>query len=499
MRKSLYRSIVLIVAILVVSVNGNASNAQDAKTTITIPSVVVIKNVNVWDGTSDTLQKDTDVLIVGDKIKKVAKGIPTGGAYEVDAVRKTVKKAAGGTATGNFLKLSVAGDKGKVEKVSVKVTVIDGKGGYLIPGLIDSHQHIMLSKGTGPDDIMNKALPLKVAYDAIPQGKIMLMMGVTTIRDTGGPSVELGRAIDAGQVDGPRIYSCGPMISCTSGHGDWGGQTPHQAKDYPGSAAFWMSAIGLSTLADGPAEVRKATRFALAQSAVQIKIMAGGGVASLKDPLESVGYSEAEMRAAVEAAKDYDTYVCAHAYNDESVKRCIRAGVKDIVHGHLLSEEVIKMMAENDVWLGSLSSPYGLMDVPWFTEENRRKGRTILAGYENVMKLAKKHKVKMGFGTDAAAGMVDTILYEFTMRSKFFTPLEMLKQATSTNAELLRFSKSRDPYKAAPLGVVKEGAWADMLIYSANPLEDIKVVTNPDKNLKLIMKGGKVYKNELGK
>jgi imidazolonepropionase-like amidohydrolase len=135
--------------------------------------------------------------------------------------------------------------------------------------------------------------------------------------------------------------------------------------------------------------------------------------------------------------------------------------------------------------------------VPWFTEENRRKGRAVLEGYENTMKLAKKHGVKIGFGTDAAAGMVDTILYEFEMRSKFFTPLELLKQATSINAELLRLSNSRDPYKAAPLGVVKEGAWADMLIYGANPIEDIKVVTEPQKNLKLIMKGGKVYKNEL--
>lgn len=355
----------------------------------------------------------------------------------------------------------------------------------------------MLSKGSSPQDIMNNQLPYTPAYNAIPQGKIMLMMGITTIRDTGGPSVELGRAIDAGHVDGPRIYSCGAIVSCTSGHGDWGGHTPHQAKDYPGSGPNWMSAMGLTTLADGPPEVRKATRFAIANGAVQIKIMAGGGVASLKDPLESVGYSEAEMRAAVEAAADYDTYVCAHAYNDESVKRCIRAGVKDIVHGHLLSEEVIKMMAENDVWLGSLSSPYGLMDVPWFTDENRRKGRTILAGYENVMRLAKKHGVKMGFGTDAAAQMVDTILYEFEQRKKFFTPVEILKQATSTNAELLRFSNSRDPYREAPLGEVTEGAWADMLIYSKNPLKDIMVVTKPKENLKFIMKDGKIYKNEL--
>ena len=139
------------------------------------------------------------------------------------------------------------------------------------------------------------------------------------------------------------------------------------------------------------------------------------------------------------------------------------------------------------------------MEVPWFTEENRRKGRAVLQGYENVMKWGKKYGVKMGFGTDAASTMVDTILYEFEMRKKFFTPLEILKQATSTNAELLRLSRSRDPYRAASLGVVKEGAWADMLIYSKNPLDDIMVVTQPEENLKLIMKGGKVYKNELGK
>ena len=442
----------LLLATCVVCLVVMTANAQEKETL----KLTLITNVQVWDGTSETAVK-ADVLIEGNKFKQIAANI----------------------------------------KAPKGATVIDGNGGTVIPGIIDSHQHIMLSKGTGPDDIMNKQLPYTPAYNAIPQGQIMLSMGVTTIRDTGGPSVELGKAIDAGLVDGPRIYSAGAMISCTSGHGDWGGLVGHQQKDYPGSGADWMSTMGLSHLADGPDAVRRATRLSLAGGAHHIKIMAGGGVASLKDPLESVGYSEAEMRAAVEAATDYDTYVCAHAYNDESVQRCIRAGVKDIVHGHLLSEETIKMMAENDVWLGSLSSPKGLMDVPWFTEENRRKGRTILEGYENVMNLAKKHGVKMGFGTDAAAGMVDTILWEFTMRSKFFTPLEMLKQATSTNAELLRFSNSRDPYKEAPLGVIKEGAWADMLIYNANPLEDIEVVTNHTEHLKVIIKNGKVFKNSL--
>jgi imidazolonepropionase-like amidohydrolase len=416
---------------------------------------ILITNVQVWDGLADETTA-ASVLIEGNKIKQIGTDISADGATE-----------------------------------------INGNGGTLIPGLIDSHQHIMLSKDTGPKDIINNQLPYTPAYNAIPQGKIMLMMGITTIRDTGGPSVELGRAIDAGYVDGPRIYSSGAMVTATSGHGDFGGQAPGQGQMYPGSSAQWSSTVGFATIADGPAEVRKATRWALAQGAAQIKIMAGGGVASLKDPLESVGYSEEEMRNVVEAAVDYDTYVLAHAYTIEAVQRCIRAGVKDIVHGHLLDEKTIKMMAKNDVWLGSLSSPYGLMDVPFFTDENRRKGREVLDGYENVMRLAKKHGVKMGFGTDAASTMVDTVLYEFEVRSKFFTPVEILRQATSTNAELLRFSRSRDPYKEAPLGVVKEGAWADVLIYNANPLQDIEVVTKPKEYLKVIIKDGKVYKNEL--
>jgi len=441
----------LVAAGLLLLSSLSCAEAQEESTV----TQILITNVQVWDGLADA-PVAADVLVEGSMIKKVGKGISAAGA-----------------------------------------TKIDGKGGTLIPGLIDSHQHVMFTATVVPDDITNNMTPYLVAYESLPQAKKLLMMGVTTIRDLGGPSLDLAKAIDKGLVDGPRIYSSGAFIGATSGHGDFTDATSSSPSTVIGSSAWWMTESGFSYLADGPDEVRKATRLALSKGAPQIKIMAGGGVASLKDPLESVGYSEAEMRAAVEAAADYDTYVMAHAYNDESVKRCIRAGVKDIVHGHLLSEEVIKMMAENDVWLGSLSSPYGLMDVPFFTDENRRKGREVLDGYENVMTLAKKYGVKIGFGTDAAAQMVDTVLYEFEMRSKFFTPIEMLKQATSTNAELLRFSNSRDPYRAAPLGVVKEGAWADVLIYDANPLEDIMVVTTPKEHLKVIIKDGKVYKNTL--
>ena len=496
--KNTNTNITRLAAALCLAALAPLSAQEKEESELVIPPVTVIQNVHVWDGTSDTLKKDHDVLIVGDKIKKVAKDIPTEGTVEVDAVRKTAKRVADapGLEARSF-SFNVTNDKGEVEKVSAKVTVIDGKGGYLIPGIIDSHQHIMLSKGTSPQDIYNNQLPYTPAYNAIPQGQTMLDMGVTTIRDTGGNSVELGMAIDKGYVDGPRIYSSGAAIGCTSGHSDFGGRAPGQGEKYPGSPAHWAASLNFMALADGVPQIQQSTRFSLAQGAAQIKMMAGGGVASMKDPLESVGYSQAEMDAMVQAAKDYDTYVMAHAYNDESVKRCIKAGVKDIVHGHLISEEVVKMMAENDVWLGSLSEPYGLMEVPWFTDENRRKGKLVLEGYANVMTWAKKHGVKMGFGTDSASTMVDTILMEFKAREKYWTPLEQLKMATSTNAELLRHAKSRDPYRAAPLGVIEEGAWADMLIYDANPLENIDVVVKHKEHLKLVLKGGKAWKNEL--
>jgi imidazolonepropionase-like amidohydrolase len=233
--------------------------------------------------------------------------------------------------------------------------------------------------------------------------------------------------------------------------------------------------------------------------ATQVKLMAGGGVASLYDPLESVGYSEEEFRAGVNAAKDYDTYVVIHAYNSESVQRAIRAGVKDCAHGHLIDEETVKMMKKHGMWLSAMSRPPGLMEIPWFTEENRRKGRTILKGYDQVSEWAKKYGVKIAFGTDAAGSpeMMEAQLLEFEAREKFFTPLEMLKQATSNAAECLAQCNSRNPYKDGPLGVIEEGAWADVLIYKDNPLEDIGVLVDYQNQLKVVMKNGVVYKNEL--
>ena len=157
------------------------------------------------------------------------------------------------------------------------------------------------------------------------------------------------------------------------------------------------------------------------------------------------------------------------------------------------------MMVKSGMWLSGMSKPPGLMDIPWFTEENKAKGRTILAGYEKVWKLAKKHGVKTAFGTDAAGSpaMMESQLLEFEARSEFFTPVEILRQATSNSAELLALSNSRNPYKEAPLGVVEEGAWADLLIYGKSPPDDIGVVVDYQKHLEVVMKNGVIFKNTL--
>ncbi len=417
----------------------------------------MISNVNIFDGVNEKLIENASVLVEGQFIAAVPR-------EPIDAPN---------------------------------AMPIDGGGRTLMPGMSDSHQHIAVTSDTKPSPAMLYESIYTNAYKAIPQALKLMDQGFTAIRDMGGPTIELGQAIDAGHFQGPRIMSPGHFIGATSGHGDFAGQRRIGPSESMDSDANRLLTSGWSILADGADDVRWASRTALANGAAFIKIMAGGGVASLKDPLESVGYSEDEMRAAVEVAADYDTYVACHAYNDESLRRAIAAGVADCVHGHLISEETVAAIADAGMWLGSLSKPVGLLDVPFFNDENRRKAAEILAGYDDVMGWAKKYGVKIGFGTDAAANMIDTVILEFEARSQFFTAYEMLKHATSENAKLFELANTRNPYRAAKLGVIEEGAWADMLLYNANPLEDIGVVMDYKNTLGLIMKDGQVYMSKI--
>ena len=391
---------------------------------IKAPQQVLITNVDVWDGTSDAVIKGTDVLVEGNLIKKVGKGIKADGAQ-----------------------------------------VFDGKG---------------------------KA-----------EATRMLYRGFTTARDAAGPTNGLRKVIDAGHVDGPRIYSAGPGLTQTGGHFDIRGlnEPNYYFLGVPDSKN-WMEWY---YMADGVPEVQKAAREIFRKGSSHIKIMAGGGVATVYDPLDGLQFTPEEIRAIVVEAEKVGSYAMAHIYTPEAITIALNAGVRCIDHGMLIDDKTMKLLKEKDAFLVP-SLAVGLftpeeLSFAWPTKETKAKGARIIAGMENEVKLAKKYKVKIGFGTDFFGPGREQFAQqslEFKARAKYFTPLEILKQATSINAAIVAMSgPMMNPYLDGPLGVIQEGAYADILLVDGNPLEDIMLLVNPEKNLRLIMKDGKVYKNTL--
>jgi imidazolonepropionase-like amidohydrolase len=363
-----------------------------------------------------------------------------------------------------------------------------------MPGLIDAHWHAMLVRPTPAE-----ALTWDVGYANLVAGaeaKDTLLRGFTTVRDVGGPVFGLKRAIDQGVVAGPRIYPSGAVITVTSGHGDF--RQPFEVPRDLGSARTRMEQIGGSSLADSPDEVRLRVREQLMQGATQIKLTAGGGVASPFSPIDVTTFSEPELRAAVEAAEDWGTYVTVHAYTPTSIKRAIAAGVKCIEHGHLMDEATAKLIAERGVWLSIQPFPDELADAFPPGSQQRAKAAEVFAGMDTAYRLARKHKLKTAWGTDiifspALARRQGELLVKL---ERWYTPAETLAMATSTNAELLALSGKRNPYPSK-LGVVEEGALADLLLVDGDPLKNIKLIADPAKNFVVIMKDGKVYKNLL--
>jgi imidazolonepropionase-like amidohydrolase len=378
---------------------------------------------------------------------------------------------------------------------SAMTTIIDGKGKFLMPGLIDAHVHTMFESIP-----MSVGLSSDVSYVNLVAAKAaenQLLRGFTTVRDLGGSSFNLKRAIDEGYVKGPRIFPSGATISQTSGHGDFGAPT-----DVPKDNARPLSYIertGQTIVADGVDQVLMRTREQLRQGATQIKIMAGGGVSSSYDPLDVAQYTEEELNAAVRAAAGWNTYVTVHAYTPAAVQSAIRAGVKCIDHGHLVDEATVKLMAEKDIWW-SLQPFMDDEDAVPFPEgsDSRKKYLQMVAGTDNAYKLAKKYNIKTAFGTDV---LFDPKLAkrqgaQLAKLVKWYTPFEILKMATSGNASLLEMSGPRNPYPKK-LGVIEEGAYADLILVDGNPLENISLVGNPEKYFVLIMKNGEVIKNTI--
>jgi imidazolonepropionase-like amidohydrolase len=294
------------------------------------------------------------------------------------------------------------------------------------------------------------------------------------------------------------VFPSGAAISQTGGHGDFGLPTDVPRKE----DNSYLSKTGMTAIADGSDQVLLRTREQLRQGASQIKLMAGGGIVSMYDPIDVSQYSVAEIKAAVEAANNWGTYVTVHAYLPESIKTAIAAGVKCIEHGQLIDESTAKLMAEKNIWWclqpfmdDEDATPFPLGSANW------KKQMEIIKGTDNAYALAKKYHIKTAFGIDClfdstSAKNQGKVLCKL---QKWFTPFEILKMATHDNAELLSMSNKRSPYQEGKLGEISEGAYADLIIVDGNPLEHIKLIENPETNFKLIMKNGVVYKNTLEK
>jgi len=463
-----------------------------------LPSeVTLIKNVNIFDGENEKLLEGYDVLVVRNLIKQVAKDIPTSGTYELDVKTGGLKKKTVQAGCTHIYTVAVYEGPEKVEQKQVKVNVIDGRGRTLMPGLTDAHWHVLYAGLHSLDQLRTEELDYVHAL-MIKEAGNTLMRGFTTVRDVGGGGYGLKKALDEGVFPGPRILPSGTHIGITGGHADYT-ESWHAPRRFGGAMDRFEQIESFRKVAGVP-EMLDAVRFNLKRGASQIKILMGGGVASTYDPLDVNEFTFEEVKAAVDVANNWGTYVTVHIYTSEGIQKAIKAGVKGIEHGHLMDEEVAKLMAENGVWLGI--QPFS-PNMPGAEEalgpEKFKKFLEMANGFPKTMDFVKKYKIKLSFGTDLSFtpeynGTQANALSAF---SKWFSNPELLKLITSQNAEYFELSGERHPYKQGPLGVIKEGAYADILLIDGNPLDDVSILGDNGKNISLIMKDGTIYKNTI--
>jgi len=415
---------------------------------------LLLTNLRLFDGTTLAMRDGVDILIEGDRVA----ALPRRGQGPAEA------------------------------------ETVDCGGRAVIPGLIDAHWHATLA---GVSQIV--ALTQDIGFVHLMAGReagATLQRGFTTVRDVGGPAFGLKMAIDRGVIEGPRIFPAGAMISQTSGHGDF--RQLNTLPRVPSTPPDYTEASGVAAIADGADEVLRRAREQLMKGASQIKIMAGGGVASLYDPLDATQYTEAEMRAAVQAAEDWGTYVCAHVYTPGGIQRAVRAGVKSIEHGQLADEESARMIADNGAWW-SIQAFLADEDSNSFSDpRSAAKQREVAGGTERAFAFISRFRIKSAFGSDilfspTGGASQGRNLAKF---ARFMSPLEALHKATGAAGELLALSGERAPY-AGRLGVIAQGALADLLVVDGDPERDLAWLGTPDTSLRLIMKGGRVFKNLL--
>jgi len=385
---------------------------------------------------------------------------------------------------------SVAVEDGRIADVGTGLTgpddalVIDVAGRTVMPGLIDAHTHPAIVDA----DVFAMAewSPTYVAARAGRALEGMLLRGFTTIRDVGAGEHGLARAVDEGYFTGPRMRFGGKQLSQTGGAGDWRAPSRRVYDDN-----YYAPAIGV--ICDGVPEVRRAVREEVRRGAHHIKVYLSGAVDSPSDRVDSTQFSIEELNAIVEEATAANIYVAGHAYTSRAINRGLECGVRSIEHGNLMDESSIPLFKKHGAFYVPTIVTYQTLarkardgELP---ADIADKLAEVIDGALGALEMAHKAGLPIVYGTDLFAELHDQQLQEFVIRSQVQPPADLIRAATTTAAQLLCM--------VGQVGVVAPGAYADLLVIDGNPLDDIRVLTTPDQNLKLIMKEGQVYKNEL--
>ncbi len=406
---------------------------------------VLFRNALLWDGSGGAPLDGAQVLVEEGRIKEVADGpLSAGDAREIDLA-----------------------------------------GRFLMPGLIDAHFHALAADpDIGRLDLMPRSLIHQHAREILEGA---LQRGFTTVRDAGGADYGLAMAVETGLIQGPRLFFSGKALSQTGGHGDF---RPYEQAGY---CFCCQGGLSLSQIADGVTEVRRAAREELRKGATQIKIMASGGVASPSDPIWNLQYSEEEIRAAVWEARSWKTYVMAHVYTAEAIRRCLEYGVRSIEHGNLIDAETAAYAAERGAFivptLATYQAAHRYGRDSGFPEVSLAKLGEVREAGVRALEVLKTAGVKTAFGTDLLGKMHVHQLSEFRIRSEVLDIREILLSATATNAELLN--------RSGELGRIAPGALADLVVLDGNPLEDLSVFDGEGERVALVMKGGAIARNLL--
>jgi imidazolonepropionase-like amidohydrolase len=457
------KSVVLAVGVIFSAISA-AQAQEDA------PKQTLFTNVHVFDGINEALIKNANVLVEGNLIKSVS-------TTAIDAP---------------------------------DATVIDGDGRTLTPGFIENHAHLMLPGPTLPAMEANSTWE-DLAIHGTRMAEMYLMQGFTTVRDAGGANGGLRRAIDSGQIDGPRFYPSGAFLSTRGGHADFANYTS------PVGETSNFSRLNMAQEVDSVADVKKFGRNNFRMGATQLKYMQSGGVVSAFDPWQLLAGSQEELAAAVQVAASYGSYVMAHSYRKEAIMDALNAGVRSIEHGFMFDCEISALMMEKGAYITTNMTAFdpNLFDVPAVRDvpASLAKAQSATAAFENYIPNMKECPAPRGFQTDCV-GSVDAcniqIAYEKHLNNEFFGPYQSMVTLTSTGGEIAALSGDfTNPYTAGKLGVIEEGAYADILLIDGNPLEDFSVTGTGDQwfgadprpdspeTIRIIMKDGLVYKNTL--